>query len=78
VQDKSMPGWSVVMKKETRSRRISPTEVEQALGQEGSSDDVQMLTDMELQMTALRDNTAADEPYAQQSTGRRRSRNDHR
>lgn len=78
VEDKSMPGWSVVMKKETRSRRIGSTEVEQALGQEGSSDDVQVLTDMELQMTALRDNTAADEPNAQQSIGRRRGRNEDR
>ena len=78
VEEKSMPGWSVVMKKENRSRRMCSTDVEQALGQEGSSDDVQVLTDMEVQVTALRDNNAADELYAQQTIGRRRSWNEDR
>lgn len=76
VEDKSMSGWSVVMKKETRSRRISSTEMEHALGQEGSSDDVQVLRDMELPQTALRENIAADMSNTQQSIGRRRSRNE--
>lgn len=44
-----MPGWSVVLKKETRSRRINSTEDEHGLGQDGGRDDMQVFTNMDLQ-----------------------------
>ena len=39
AEDKAMPGWSVVLKKDARGRRISPTGLEHCLGQEESSGD---------------------------------------
>jgi hypothetical protein len=39
VPDKAMPGWSVVLLKEARGRRITSDGVEQSLGQEESSAD---------------------------------------
>ena len=39
VDDKAMPGWCVVLKKDARGRRISPTGFEHYLGQEESSGD---------------------------------------
>lgn len=49
VEDKAMPGWSVVLKKKTRSRRINSTEDEHGLGQDGGRDDMQVFTNMDLQ-----------------------------
>ena len=39
VPDKAMPGWSVVLLKEARGRRITSHGVEQSLGQEESRGD---------------------------------------
>lgn len=39
ADDEAMPGWSVVLKKEARGQRISPTGLEHSLGQEESSGD---------------------------------------
>lgn len=47
VEDKAMPRWYVVLKKKSRGRRINSTEEENGLGQEGSRDDLQVLTNME-------------------------------
>lgn len=47
VNDKTMPGWSVVVKKESRGRRIKPNEDDYGLGLEPSTDDLQVLTDMD-------------------------------
>lgn len=42
-----MPGWSVVLKKEARGRRITSTETEHCLGQEESSGDMDLLPGMQ-------------------------------
>jgi hypothetical protein len=76
VQDKAMPGWSVVLKKETRSRRMNSTEDEHGLGQEGCSDDLQVIADMELQISGSRDNIGGDEAGFVQNSGRRRTWNE--
>ena len=47
VADKASPGWSVVLQKEARGRRISSTGVEHFLGQEASSADRDVFTAME-------------------------------
>lgn len=47
VADKANPGWSVVLQKEARGRRVSSTEVEYSLGQEESSGDRDVFTSME-------------------------------
>lgn len=47
VADKAHPGWSVVLKKEARGRRVSSTEVEHSIGQEESSGDRDVFTSME-------------------------------
>jgi hypothetical protein len=78
VEDKAMPGWSVVMKKETRSRRILSTQEDNALGQEASTDDMQVMTNFEPQRVGWRENVAVDEVSTQQANGRRRSRNEAR
>jgi hypothetical protein len=71
-----MPGWSVVMKKESRSRRILSTEEDNALGQEASTDDMQVITNIEPQRGGCRDNVPVDEGSTQQTNGRRRRRNE--
>ena len=48
VEDKAMSGWSVVVKKEARGRRIDSTQEEHALGQEASRADLQVLSNMPL------------------------------
>lgn len=47
VPDKAMPGWSVVLLKEARGRRITSSGVEQSLGQEESSGDQDVFRPME-------------------------------
>ena len=42
-----MPGWSVVLKKEARGKRITPTETEHCLGVEESSGDMDLFTPMQ-------------------------------
>ena len=39
VDDKAMPGWRVVLKKEARGKRITSTEFDHSLGQEESAGD---------------------------------------
>ena len=46
VADKSNPGWSVVLQKEARGRRISCNEDEHCLGQEESSGDREIFSAM--------------------------------
>ena len=76
VEDKGMPGWSVVLKKESRSRRITSTEQEHALGQEGTDDDLHVFANMELPGMPQGEYIAADVAAASVRNGRRRSRND--
>ena len=47
VEDRAMPGWSVVLNKEIRSRRINSTEEEHGLGQEDCMDDMQVFPGLE-------------------------------
>lgn len=49
VEDKTMPGWSVVLKKEARGKRIASTGFEHGLGQEESSGDRAILPGMEME-----------------------------
>lgn len=44
VADKAMPGWSVVLKKEARGRRITSTGMEHCLGQEESNGDTDVFS----------------------------------
>lgn len=46
VDDKAMPIWSIVLKKEARGRRICLDETDNALGQEESSGDMDTYSDM--------------------------------
>lgn len=56
-----MPGWSVVLKKEARGRRITSSGVEHGLGQEESSGDRPILPAMEMERgEAGDDNIAVD------------------
>lgn len=47
VADKANPGWSVVLQKEARGRRIKTTEEDLCIGQEESSADRDVFTAME-------------------------------
>lgn len=46
VDDKAMPGWSIVLKKEARGKRISSIGMEHCLGQEESNGDVDAFSKM--------------------------------
>ena len=77
VEDKAMPGWSVVMKKESRSRRINSMEDEHGLGTEGSRDDLEVITNMQSQRLGPSSNSnAVAEIAVRPSNGRRRNRRD--
>lgn len=52
VDDKSMPGWCVVLKKEARGKRITSTEVDYVLGQEESMGDRQAFPEVEAGRTS--------------------------
>ena len=61
VEDKAMPGWSVVLKKEARGRRIGSTEEEHGLGQEASIDDLLVLLNSPSQGREATDDVVWDE-----------------
>ena len=61
VEDKAMTGWSVVVKKEARGRRIDSTEEEHGLGQEASRDDLQVLSNMPSQERGPTDDVVGTE-----------------
>ena len=61
VEDKAMPGWSVVLKKEARGRRIGSTEEEHGLGQEASRDDLLVLSNSQSQGRGAVDGVVRDE-----------------
>lgn len=67
-----MPEWSVVLKKEARGRRITSTEEDHGLGQEGSTDDIRVLTNLESQKRGRGNKIGDDETAASQSIMRRR------
>lgn len=76
VEDKAMPGWSVVLKKESRCRRINSTEEEHGLGQEGSRDDLEVITNMVSQGLGGGGAIAGAEAAVQPTNGRRRYRHE--
>ena len=78
VEDKAMPGWSVVLKKESRSRRINSTEEDHGLGQEGSEDDLRVFANMESTGMGPAEQNAGDEADGRRSNGRRRNRDETR
>ena len=57
VDDKAMPGWVVVMKKEARGRRIISTEMDHILGQEESQGDREALLHIEVARRERRDDS---------------------
>lgn len=72
VNDKSMPGWCVVVKKEARGRRIHSTELEHILGQEESSGDRHAFPEAEDLRGYTRDESSSGQSLEQQRTARRR------
>ena len=70
-----MPGWSVVLKKESRSRRINSTEQDHSLGQEGSADDLQVLANMESPRMTLAEDIGREGTPIHERNGRRRNGN---
>ena len=46
MDDPGAPGWSIVLKKEARGKRIHSTEMDHILGQEESHGDRQALSEM--------------------------------
>jgi hypothetical protein len=73
VDDKTMPGWSVVVKKEARGRRINPEDEDHSLGQETCTADMQVATCADLQRTG-REESAGSEEACEPQGGRRRRR----
>lgn len=71
-----MPGWCVVLKKEARGRRIHCMELEYGLGQEGSRDDLEVLTSMDAGRSPQRDDIGGDEVLVRHTNRHRRSRDD--
>lgn len=73
VPDKAMPGWSVVLLKEARGRRITSNGAEQSLGQEESSGDRDVFRDLQQDMREGVDESANIGVESQRRTrGRRR------
>lgn len=72
VNDKAMPGWCVVVKKEARGRRINSTEVEHILGQEESSGDREAFPEWEERRGHSRGENVGGQSSQQQRTSRRR------
>lgn len=76
VEDKAMTGWSVVLQKENRSKRINSTEEEHGLGQEVCSDDLEVFRTVEPQRRGPADSIGRDQDDVRQSNGRRRNWNE--
>lgn len=74
VDDKSMPGWCVILKKEARGRRMTPADMELNLGQEESSGDQHALTEMGTQGGEAVGTSLGYEPQAHEHNARRRTR----
>lgn len=68
MADSGNPGWSVVLQKEARGRRISPKDEDHCLGQEESSGDRDVFTMMELQRVEVGDE---NEVFVDTRPGRR-------
>ena len=71
-----MPGWYVVLKKDARGRRIHSNEEEHSLGQETAGDDIRVLSTMEPQGGANRDDRGGGEVRDRQDNRRRRRQSD--
>lgn len=71
VPDKANPGWSVVLQKEARGKRITPTGVELSLGQEESSADRDVFTVMDGERREAGDeNDVVDSRHTRRRTNR--------
>lgn len=71
-----MAGWSVVLKKEARGKRINSTEEDHSLGQEGSTDDIRTLTHLESQRRRVGEDADDNDTAASHSILRRRRRDE--
>lgn len=69
MPDKANPGWSVVVKKEARGRRIGCSEDEHCLGQEESSGDREVFTAMEGDRREAGDENCVMQPVARTREG---------
>lgn len=76
VEDKAMPGWFVVLKKEARGRRINSTELETGLGQELYRDDIQVLTNMHSPSGGRANEERGGQTDLRQNNRRRRRRDE--
>lgn len=71
MPDRANPGWSVVLKKEARAKRIASTGVEHCLGQEESSADRDVFTAMEGDRREASDeNDIVEDTHARRTGGR--------
>jgi hypothetical protein len=76
VDNKSTPGWCVVLKKEARGRWITSTEEEYGLGQEVGANDFELQPEMETGSRGVGHNSAGGEAQFQPRSGFRRSRSE--
>lgn len=72
VDDKTMPGWVVVLKVEARGKRINSTDKDHGLGMEASRDDLQVLTNMESESRGTGEGIGSNVALEQESNRRRR------
>jgi hypothetical protein len=72
VDDKSMPGWSVVVKKEARGRRINAEDDDHCLGQEAYMEDLQVLQNTELEEGGRGEGIGSNEAGEPRGNRRRR------
>ena len=72
VEDQSTPGWFVVLKKEARGRRITPTETDHILGQEESQADREAFPQMVAWRRARGDENFGSDAMEGAPNGRRR------
>ena len=73
MDDKARPGWSVVMKKEARGRRITTTELDLALGQEETHGDRGVFIEMETERRERANDNVGACAMEEEFNGRRRS-----
>jgi hypothetical protein len=69
VPDKANPGWSVVVKKEARGRRLGCSEVEYYLGQEEYRGDRDVFTEMQGERREAGDENCVVETVARTREG---------
>ena len=72
MDDPVTPGWSVVLKKEARGKRIHSTELDHVLGQEESHGDREVLSEMSAERGESGDGHVSAQALEVGRNGRRR------